>query len=421
MKQLKAFKFRLKTNGADIYLLRQFDGCCRLIWNKALALNAARLRDGHKVMWYHEMAFWLAFWKQTEELGFLNDAPSQALQQTLMNLDRAMKDAFNKASLKRFPRFKKKGTGVGIRYPQGFRLDQPNSRIFLPKIGWIRYHNSREIEGLPKSVTVSEHCGHWYVSILTEREVEAPKHPAGSIVGIDVGVAKFAALSDGTVFQPVNSYRKREKALQTAQRRLSHKKRFSRNWRNQQARIQRLHGKIANIRLDFLHKTSTTLCKNHAGIVIEDLKVANMSKSAKGTSEKHGRNVRAKGGLNKSILDQGWSEFRRQVEYKQDWLGGLVVAVNARDTSRTCSVCGTVAAESRETQSRFVCVACGHAENADTNAAKNILNRGMRLIEGQDTADASAGQTIAARIACVVSDAVMSPAAGTRRKSLALA
>lgn len=129
-------------------------------------------------------------------------------------------------------------------------------------------------------------------------------------------MAKLATLSDGTVFEPVNSFQKKQKTLARLQRQLSRKVKFSNNWQKQKRKIQRLHSRIANIRRDYLHKVTTTVSKNHAMIVIEDLKVSNMSKSAAGTVSQPGRNVRAKSGLNRSILDQGWYEMRRQLEYK---------------------------------------------------------------------------------------------------------
>ena len=146
-----------------------------------------------------------------------------------------------------------------------------------------------------------------------------------------------------------------------------------------------------------------------------------MSKSAAGSSDSPGRNVKAKSGLNKSILDQGWFEFRRQLEYKQVWLGGDVLAVPARNTSRTCPACGHVSADNRQTQAKFACVECGYENNADVVGAINILNRGMKMLEGQDTADASVGQNIAARIACEVNGAVMPSAAGTHRSDSGVA
>lgn len=144
-------------------------------------------------------------------------------------------------------------------------------------------------------------------------------HPSTSIVGLDAGVTLFATLSDGTMFEPVNAFRKNAVKLAKYQRCLSHKTKFSSNWKKQQQKISRLHQRVAHTRNDFLHKTSSIISKNHAMIVVEDLKVTNMSKSASGNIKAPGRSVKAKSGLNKSILDQGWGEFRRQLEYKQAW------------------------------------------------------------------------------------------------------
>ncbi len=143
---------------------------------------------------------------------------------------------------------------------------------------------------------------------------------------------------------------------------------------------QCLHSRIANIRRDYLHKVTTTISKNHAMIVIEDLKVSNMSKSTAGTVSQPGRNVRAKSGLNRSILDQGWYEMRRQLEYKQLWRGGQVLAVPPAYTSQRCACCGHTAKENRLTQSKFVCRACGYTANADVNGARNILAAGHAVL-----------------------------------------
>lgn len=159
----------------------------------------------------------LALALQKEQL----DAPSQPLQQTLKNLDRALRDAFNKKSPKRFPRFKKKGMGGSCRYPQGFKVDEADSRVFLPKIGWLKYRNSRLIEGTAKNMTLSQSGDSWFVFIQTEYETTQAVHKLGSIIRLDMGVAKFATLSDGTICRPVNCYRKGEKMLKQAQRLLS--------------------------------------------------------------------------------------------------------------------------------------------------------------------------------------------------------
>ncbi|EOY2478027.1 RNA-guided endonuclease InsQ/TnpB family protein, partial [Shigella flexneri] len=148
----------------------------------------------------------------------------------------------------------------------------------------------------------------------------------------------------------------------------------SNNWQKQKRKIQRLHSCIANIRRDYLHKVTTTVSKNHVMIVIEDLKVSNMSKSAAGTVSQPGRNVRAKSGLNRSILDQGWYEMRRQLEYKQLWRGGPAY------TSQRCACCGHTAKENRLSQSKFRCQVCGYTANADVNGARNILAAGHAVL-----------------------------------------
>ena len=152
----------------------------------------------------------------------------------------------------------------------------------------MRYRNSRDVVGKVKSVTVSKHAGKWFVSIQTEREVEQPK-PKGGAVGIDVGIARFATLSDGTFYAPLNSFKRHEARLRKAQQALSRKVKFSNNWKKAKARLQRIYARIANARRDFLHKVSTAISKNHAMVCIEDLQVRNMSKSAAGRQMLLGR------------------------------------------------------------------------------------------------------------------------------------
>ena len=167
------------------------------------------------------------------------------------------------------------------------------------------------------------------------------------------------------------------KKLALTQKRLAKKKRGSANRKKLVVKLSKLHQKIANIRKDFLHKLSTEICKNHANIYVEDLIVTNMSKSAKGTIENPGKNVKAKSGLNRAILDQGWGEFRRQLTYKAAWLGGKVISVSAKYTSQTCSNCGHVDKANRKSQEKFACTSCGFEKNADLNAAANILASGQ--------------------------------------------
>ena len=356
--------------------MRRFAGSCRFVFNKALALQKDRYEHGEKKLGYAGLCKLLTEWRNSTETIWLADVPVHPLQQKLKDLERAYSNFFAKRA--DFPRFKKKGRSAHFRYPdpKQFTLDQPNSRVFLPKLGWLRYRNSRDVLGTAKNITVSCAGGKWYASIQTEREVEQPVHPAKTIVGIDVGIARFATLSDGTVFEPVHSFKLQHARLARYQRALSRKVTFSHNWRKAKARVTKLHRTVGNIRRDYLHKASTTISHNHAMVCIEDLQVRNMSRSAAGSTEKPGRHVRAKSGLNKSILDQGWFEFRRQLDYKMAWQGGWLIAVLPQNTSRTCPCCGHVSAENRQTQSRFECVECGFKEHADVVGAINVLRAG---------------------------------------------
>jgi len=372
----KAYKYRLKTNRKTEEKLTRFCGSARFVWNKSLAMNLERLEKGQGMLWYNELAFWLRLWKRSEEHGFLTECPSQVLQQKLMDQERAFCDSFDKSQpLKRLPVFKKKGRGDGIRFPQGYKIE--NCRIFLPKIGWVGFFKSQPVEGKVKNITVTTRAGKWYASVQVEQELDIGKHPSDSEIGIDAGIKCFAAFSDGTLVAGVNSFRRHEERLAREQRKLSRKKRGSQNWKRQKKKISGIHHRIADVRSDFLHKLSSEISKNQAKVYVEDLNIRGMSSSAQGTKEEPGRNVRAKSGLNKSILDQGWGEFKRQLSYKLDWSGGELVGVNFRYTSQKCSCCGHVAKENRRSQSKFKCQVCGHAENADINAAKNILTVGQ--------------------------------------------
>ena len=376
LKIRKAYKVRLKTNEDIEHKLVGFCGSSRFLWNKCLAMNLDRLEKGQGILWYNELAYWLTLWKQSDEYGFLKECPSQVLQQKLRDLEKAFKDCFDKSQpLKRLPVFKKKGSGDGIRFPQGFTID--NRRIYLPKIGWIGFHKSCTIQGKVKNITITRRGKKWYASIQVEQMLEIGQHPSDSEIGIDAGINYFAAFSDGTMIESVNSFRKHEERLAREQRKLSRMKKGSNNWKKQKDRISGLHHKIANVRSDFLHKLSTGISKNQAKVYVEELQIRNMSSSARGTIEEPGRMVRAKSGLNKSILDQGWFEFRRQLEYKLFWRGGMLVEVNPRHTSQTCSCCGHTAKENRVSQAVFKCQVCGHEEHADVNAAKNILTVGQ--------------------------------------------
>ena len=382
MKRLQAFKFELRPNGAQQRDLRRFAGSCRFIFNKALALQQINHASGEGFIGYLAMAKHLTEWRNGAETPWLKLAPVHPLQHALKDLERAYQNFFAKRAS--FPRFRRKGSSESLRYPDAkqFAIDQLNSRIKLPKLGWIHYRNSREILGTLKNITIRLCAGRCYASIQTEREFEPPCPTSTTAIGIDVGIARFATFSDGAFIAPLNSFKKHQQRLARYQRRMSRKVKYSNNWRKAKLKVQKLHTQIANARRDFLHKSTTTISENHALVCLEDLKVRNMSRSSKGTSERPGLRVKQKSGLNRAILDQGWAEFRRQLEYKTQWAGGRLVAVSANYTSLTCPrpSCGHVAPANRRTQAQFQCVACGYTDHADVVGAINVLERGLALV-----------------------------------------
>jgi putative transposase len=355
--------------------MRRIAGCCRFVFNQALAIQKQRGDQGKAELGFAGLALLLAGWRRLPESIWLADVPFGCLHQALRNLEQAYA-RFHRAQT-RFPAFKKRGRSDSFRYSDNreFKLDQTNGRLFLPQLGWLRYRNSRRILGRVTSITVGVSADKWFVSILTAREV-IPPVARGPAVGIDMGVVRFATLSDGTVYTPLNSFRRHEEALAIAQRRLSRKTKYSSNWRKERKRVQRIFVRIGNARRDYLHKISTTISQNHAVVCIEDLKVADMSQSPSGNSGEPMAGAQRKRRLNKSILDQGWFEFRRQLEYKLKWNGGRLIAVSARNTSITCLRCGHIAKENRLSQAQFQCVACGFQENADLVGSINVLRAG---------------------------------------------
>lgn len=356
--------------------MSNFAGSNRFLWNKALSLQKSRLDRKEKILSYGDLALLTKLWRQSDEYGFLENSHSQIQQQTLKDLDKAICDGLKKT--KGMPKFKKKGRNDSFRYPQGFQLNK--NSIFLPKIGWMKFHKSREIVGKAKNITVSRKGKSWYVSIQTEIEIQTPKHQSQSVIGADLGVTRFLTLSDGTYYEPLNAFRKQEQKLRREQRKLSRKIKFSKNWHMQKHKVTKQHIKITNSREDYLHKLTSRLSKNHAVIVLEDLRIKNMSKSAKGTLENPGRNVKAKSGLNKSILDQSWHKFRTMLEYKMRDTGGQVIYINPRNTSCTCPECKHASKANRRSQSEFECEQCHHSGNADEIAARNILAVGHTVL-----------------------------------------
>lgn len=380
MKQLQAFEFEIKPDGEKECSMRQFAGACRFVFNKALAIQIENYEAGNKYISYVSMAKQLTQWRNSVETPWLSETPCHSLQHALKDLDRAFKNFFAKRA--NFPRFKRKGQGSSFRYPDPtqIKLDQSNSRIFLPKLGWIHYRKSREVIGELRNVTIKKRGEKWFISIQTEREIARPAPVATTAIGIDLGINRFATLSDGSYIASLSSFKKQQYRLRRYQQNLSRKVKFSQNWKKEKAKVQKIHIGIANARKDFLHKITTTISKNHALVCVEDLQIRNMSKSASGTKEKPGKDVRQKSGLNRNILDQGWGMFRSQLAYKLQWNGGLLLTVPPQNTSRTCPCCNYVSEDNRKTQAQFKCVSCNYKNHADVVGAMNVLERGHRLL-----------------------------------------
>jgi putative transposase len=302
-----------------------------------------------------------------------------APQEALRALDKAFEAFFRRVKAGEtpgYPRFKKRSRAVG-----GFHLSAAthasDHSLKLPKIGWVRvkpWERNYIPEGTYKAVSVKEHAGRWYASVSVEDGQPQPQPNGFSAVGVDLGVAQLATVVDETgaesAFENPRALRRYERRLRNAQKTVSRRKRGSGRRQKANARASRIHRRISNIRANAIHQATTYLAKNHGAVVVEDLKVANMTRRAKG------RGRAAKAGLNKSILDAGFHEFRRQLEYKCPRYGSALVIVNAAYTSQRCSACNHTEPGNRISQAVFCCLACGRTENADVNAARNILVAG---------------------------------------------
>lgn len=384
--KLKSYRFQLRTQPVGESKLCRFAGMGRRVWNDALAEQRARHARGEKYAGYSEMCKWLTVWRNDPATAWLAEGPIHAQQQVLRRLDAAYKRFFEAARAGLAggrgraapPRFKGRGNEPGIRFPdpKQFALDTPNSRIRLPKLGWVRLRMSQPVEGVLRNVSIAREGAKWFASIQVQTSQTVPALGVAPTLGVDLGLAAFAATSDGLLVAPLKALAKQQVRLKRYQRSVSRKKKGSANRRKEEARLGNLHRRIARQRSDWLQKLTTELANQHPVIALEDLRITNMAASATGTIEAPGKNVAAKAGLNRSILDAAWGEFARQLTYKVQWRGGRVILVNPAYTSRTCRICGHESAENRKTQSVFACVACGHAENADINAAKNILAAG---------------------------------------------
>ena len=376
MIRLKAYHFQLQPKPAQAALLLAWSHSLRFLWNWMLAQrrDAFKGSEGRIRTSYHDQSAQLPAMKIL--FPWLGVVPSQALQQGLLNLDRAFINFFEGRA--EYPHFKRASSSKpGIRWPQGVKI---NGRcVWLPKLGWIKARISRSVEGVIKNATVRFDGLRWHVSIQVEQEVEIPPRNEALWVGLDLGVVESLATSDGERFRLPVASKKEERRHSMLSRRVSRcipgSRRHAKAKRRRLVFVRRIRNRVGDAR----HKLTTTLAKNHGGIVAESLELRPLTSSARGSIDKPGRNVAAKTRLNRALLGQGHAETVRQLDYKLAWRGGSLVKVNPAFTSQTCPICGYVGPQNRPTRDRFNCIACGLVGHADNVAALNILAAGLAV------------------------------------------
>jgi len=360
----KGFKYRLKPTCEQKQLLLQHAGNTRFLWNNLLANNIEYYKEEGKFNFGHVMITSLPSLK--EDYGFLKLSFSQSLQ----TVGRQLNDSLSRFLEERktnnkigFPKFKKKSMERdSFHCPQKWKLY--NKYVHIPKIGKIKWYKHRDLQGKPKSITITQSGDQWFCSVLCEKEIEEKQKKTKNIIGIDVGLKDFAVCSDGNVIKRQRITKNYEEKLTKEQRRLSRKEKGSQNRHKQKRVLQKVHRKIKNSRIDFLHKTTSNMIAKYDGFCLEDLNVSGMMKNKN---------------LSKSIADASWSEFKRQLEYKSLWNSKHFIQVSRWfPSTKTCSSCG--GKQTMELKDRMYECECGFVMNRDLNAAVNILNEGLNTL-----------------------------------------
>ncbi len=371
----KAYKFRIYPDNAQKEQIAKTIGCSRYIFNHFLHEWETAYKTTGKGLTRSICSSQLPSLKK--ELSWLKEPDAIALQASIENLQDAYTRFFKGES--KHPRFKSKKNPVQS-YKTKFtnnNIEVKGNRLKLPKLGWVKFAKSREVEGRIMNATVRRNAANkHFVSILCEVDIE-PLKKTGSSVGIDLGLKDFAILSDGTVYDNPKFFRSLEKKLAKEQRILSRRKERAKkegrklseakNYQKQKRKVSLLHEKIRNRREDYLHKLSTDIVKNHDVIGLEDFRVKGMVKNKK---------------LSKAISEASWGLFREMLEYKADWYGKTVVKV-ARNfpSSQLCSSCGYRNKAVKDLSVRtWTCPECGTAHDRDVNASMNLQTEALRLL-----------------------------------------
>ncbi|MGW2271373.1 RNA-guided endonuclease InsQ/TnpB family protein [Streptomyces yangpuensis] len=385
-------KYRAYPAGDQTRVLTRWGHTARALWNVALE---------QRVYLWEQRRYTLRSAEQCKQLtaaradvDWIGELPAQAGQQILRQLDRAYENFWDPTHPARFPARKKRGSRLSVSFPGQAvavrKLNRTWAEVRLPKLGWLRFRLSRAIGGTIRNATVSRDGNGWHISfgVHTGRRPDAPNgKPA---CGVDFGVTASAFVSTEVaprLMAPTLTASERErlktleqrKARQVTYAKKHNGGKYGNRLRKTIAQIAGLTARGANRRRDFTHKLTTDLAKNHGLIGIEDLRVKNMTASAKGSIESPGRNVRAKAWLNRAVLDNTPGERRRQLEYKARMYGSVVVPVVPFHTSQTCARCGQVDPESRKGCGRlFACTRFGYEDDADHNASVEIEARARR-------------------------------------------
>ncbi|MGH3776679.1 MAG: RNA-guided endonuclease InsQ/TnpB family protein [Pseudonocardiaceae bacterium] len=356
-------RFRLYPTPQQAVVMTEHCAHARYVWNLAVEQLGYR-SQGQRVPGYAEQNQQLT--EARRVFDWLGAGSVTVQQQALRDFHQAMSNW--RAGTHRRPAWRKRGRHEGFRVvgAQALRVERVNrrwSRVLIPKVGWVRLRRSRDVPDARSYRVTLDRAGRWHIAFAAVPDrIAGPGD--GAVVGIDRGVAVTLALSDGAVHEVPTP-----RSTARLQRKLCRAKRGSNRRAQIKTRLARLHARNRDARKDFVEKASTQIARAYDLIRIEDLRVANMTRSARGTVETPGRSVRAKAGLNRSILTGGWSLFATRLEHKAP---GRVEKVDPAFTSQRCSGCGHVDANSRQSQALFVCTACGMTSNADLNAARNI-------------------------------------------------